>query len=57
MEAIQSILECAACGKQIGGYGADEIQVAEDAAEEGWRMNRDEDVLCPNCKRVPKRKL
>jgi hypothetical protein len=47
-EAVICSIKCDFCDEEIDGYG--EHDVAESADEEGWTVNKKEEVKCPNCK-------
>ena len=53
--AVQCIIECDKCGNKIGGYGAGECEVADEAMASGWHITKGEAVYCPTCRirRVP----
>lgn len=44
-------LTCESCQKTFGDYGMDDYTVAEKAKKLGWRVTRNGNVLCGNCKR------
>lgn len=55
-DAVQCIIECEKCGTTIGGYGADEYFVCDEAMNENWHVTKSGKVYCSKCKRKSKTK-
>lgn len=54
-ECVECLLTCTKCKEKIGGFGTDDFSVAEQAHEEGWKVNQAGNVVCPNCSKKRKK--
>lgn len=55
-DAVILRITCDNCGRNQHGYGADSDYFVEEARQDGWRVTRSDNVLCPECKRVSKKR-
>ena len=50
LEYVECFIRCEGCRCDFGGFGIDDVTLAEEAALQGWKVDRNGNAKCKKCK-------